>query len=389
MGSLFALFLVLMAGVLFQEVSRKAHLPWVVALMIGGFLIGPSGVGLIAEPDSTIAFLGQIGLIFLMFMAGLETRLKDFWKAIKHSTWVIILTLITSVLAGMVIGYWFGFPNITALFIGVVFISSSVAVSVPYLEDSGLINAPIGRTVVASAVTLDVISLVFLAFVMDSAVPLSPVGFPSLVVSLLGIFLVLKFILPLIKRRLQFLHEATVTEHERETQLVIAVLIGLVVLFEVIGLHPILAGFFAGIVLSDVVWTRKLMEKIRMLSYGLFIPVFFVMVGIQFNLSPIMESFKTKESLLLIISFILIPIITRYLSSFWGARIEGFSRIQSKFIAASLTPQLSTTLAVALTGQELGILDAKLTSLLVVMSIATTVVGALISQVVKKEKLFI
>ena len=142
-------FIILLAALFFSEIFYKLHLPLVVALVLAGIVIGPHGLN-IFTPDSTMNLIGGIGLMFLMFMAGLEIRPSSI-RDIKAG--VVKMSLLNGVLpffVGFGIGMYFNFGTLPSLLLGTIFISSSIAVVVPSLESLGLMQTKLGQTIIAS-----------------------------------------------------------------------------------------------------------------------------------------------------------------------------------------------------------------------------------------------
>ena len=138
------------------------------------------------------------------------------------------------------------------------------------------------------------------------------------------------------------------------------------------GLHPIIAGFFAGLVLSDSIKNSVLKEKIRTISYGVFVPTFFVIVGAETDIGVLWDF---KETSILVGAIILGSILSKFLSGWVGARMVGFDSDSSLLFAISSVPQLSTTLAVAFPSLTLGFIDQKLIAAMVALSVITVIVS--------------
>ncbi len=246
-------FMVLLATVLFSSAFRRFHLPWVLALILAGITIGPHGLALV-ELNPTIEFLGQVGLIFLMFMAGLETQLSSF-REFGHK--ILLLALLNGAIplgVGFMIGVLFDFPLISSILLGVIFMSSSVAVIVPALEETNLIKKRLGRSIVAATIMVDVASLVLLSIILQNINPVTELPLVSFYVLLSVVVIAFGYGLPRIRALIPHKrHDRDL--FESEVRLVFLMLIGTVVTFELLGLHPIIAGFFSGLVLSDSIRT--------------------------------------------------------------------------------------------------------------------------------------
>ena len=149
-------------------------------------------------------------------------------------------------------------------------------------------------------------------------------------------------------------------------------MIGVVVTFELLGLHPIIAGFFAGLVLSESIKSEILIEKLRTMSYGIFIPVFFVVIGMETNIGILTES---AAVLGLIATIVCVSVGTKFFSGWIGGKIIGFKNKEASIIGLATIPQLSTTLAVVFTAVETGLLPEELIAAMVALSIVTTLIA--------------
>lgn len=386
-ASLIPFFIVLLIAVASSEFFRRLHLPWVVALIIGGMIFGPEGFAWFSI-DSTLLFIAEIGLIFLMFMAGLETKLNHARKELAGISLVAAVNSILPFALGFAIGLLLGLDQVPALLIGIIFMSSSVAVVVPAMEAKGILHNKLGRFIISSTLIQDVMSLVLLSVLMQAqgfgvGIPLIPLY--GLVVLT---FVLLRWIVPKVNKTFISHSQDKAVEDifQKEVRWVFAILIGVVILFEILGLHPIVGAFLAGLILSDSISSDKLYAQLRTVSYGLFIPIFFVLVGAQTNLSILVQA---KGAALLVVIILLASLSSKYLSGYLGGRLAKLSKSASHLVGVASVPQLSTTLAVAFLGLERGLLSQELVTALVVLSAVTTLIGPLlISKTDTKEVVF-
>jgi len=365
-------FIVLFAGVFFSGLFKTFHLPWAVTLLIGGIIIGPQGLGFF-EVDQTINFIGQIGLIFLMFMAGLESHLSDYSGSKKKLLFISFVNGFIPFLIGFTISILLGFSATVSALIGVVFISSSVAVIIPSLESTGLIYSNLGKSIIGSIIIQDVASLILLSILLQNINPVTSLPLPVFYSLLLITIIILRWAIP----KVRWIFSVTTDEKDkiffqRELRSIFTILIGTVIVFELLGLHPIVAGFFTGFVLANSIKSEVLIEKIRTISYGLFIPTFFVVVGAQADISIL---YGSNGILLVTLLIVFGSIISKYLSGYFGFKIAGFSNNESKTFGAASIPQLSTTLAVAFTGFELGLFGQPILTSMIILSVVTTFLG--------------
>lgn len=369
MEGLLPFFLILFASVVFGTIFEKIHLPWVVALMVAGVVLGPHGFDVV-QVTPTLSFLGELGLVFVMFMAGLETKLGTFAEMEHEVLPLAFLNGFIPFLCGLLLGLVFGYGFSVALLIGIIFISSSIAIVIPSLEANGVLETKLGQAIMATSILQDVASLILLSMFLqsESTVARLPLWlfYPLLVFILIG----LKFALPLIEEWLA--GNSSQSRFQSELRVVFMVLLGTVVLFELLGLHSIIGGFFAGFVLADSVTSQKLKQKLKAMAYGVFVPTFFVVVGMEANLGVFTEA---SQGLVMAVVILLVSVGAKLFSGFFGALTVGFNKHQSVLFGVSSVPQLSTTLAATFSAMSLGLIDSALFTSFIILSVVTTLVG--------------
>ena len=380
-NTLIPFFIVLLVGVIFSETFRKLHLPWAVALIMGGIIIGPHALGLF-EPDQTVRFFAEIGLIFLMFMAGLKVSFSNF-REIKKK--ISIFTTLNGGIpfltgAGIILAFnYFGGFNYSwevAALMGVIFMSSAIAVVIPSLESSGLSKTHLGRITIASTVLEDVGSLFILSVFLRMANPDTVLSLPVFYFLVAMVLIIMRWLLP--KLRWLFSTGKEGDSFQQDIRTVFAILIGTVISFDLLGLHPIIAGFFAGMVLSDYITSDVLLGKLRTISYGLFIPIFFVVVGATTNIELL---FEANKILLLAIIITVGSASSKLFSGWFAGRISGFNNGESLIMGSATLPQLSLTLAVAFTAKELGFIGEEIIAALILFTMTTTLLGPILLSV--------
>jgi len=368
-------FLALAMGLFFSELFEKLRLPYVVALIIAGIAIGPLGLNII-QLTPTLLFFGAIGAVFLMLMAGIEVRTDILGQVEKK---VIVLAIMNGAIPA-VIGFFvaslLGFDFLTAVILGTVFISSSIAVIIPSLEERGLIDTDIGAVIIGSTVVEDMASLFILALIFQIANPTSVLPLPLFIVAFVASVVGLRYILP--RFEAWFFSERHHEKFEDELRFVIIVTVAVVVLFQFLGIEAIIAGFIVGFILSNIVRSHRLSNKLHAISYGIFIPVFLIIIGIETDLTAFIGA---SDVLIATITIIISLIASKLLSGFVASRFLGFSEKTSLLIGSSSIPQLSTTLAVAFVAAELGILDPSIGVSIVILSIVTVLIAPFLIRV--------
>jgi Kef-type K+ transport system membrane component KefB len=371
MEEFYPFFLIIFAGVFFSMVFRRMHFPWVVGLIVGGIIIGPHAFDVLQITPIT-EFIGQVGLVFLMFMAGLETKFSNFRGFRGGLVWLSFINGAVPFVVGLGIALWLGYGWIPALLVGIIFVSSSIAVVIPSLERYNLLHTRLGQSVVMTTVLQDIASLILLSFILQSVSPVTQLPLYIFYPLVGGVLILLRFIIPRISKFFTSTVGDTKDLFQQEFRATFLILMGTVIAFELLGLHPIIAGFFAGLILSDSISSSVLKDKIRAISYGVFIPTFFIIVGAQTDIGIILGS---RETIVLIVFVVFGSILSKLISGWIGAKMVGFNSDQSLLFAVSSVPQLSTTLAVAFTSLALGFIDQKLITAMVALSIVTVIVS--------------
>jgi Kef-type K+ transport system membrane component KefB len=382
MTQLLPFFLVLFASLFFSELFNRLHLPWVIALIIAGMIICPFGLDTFAPAENdTILFLSEVGLVFLMFMAGLETRLSSLNTEKLKVSLLALFNGALPFIVGFGIGQVFAYDFNTSLLLGIIFVSSSLAVVIPSLEKTKVLHTPFGQIVIATTILQDVASLILLSVFFQSVDPVTSIPLPIFYTLLIGFLAFLRYAIPKIHDKFVQKFGRQEDIFQQELRSVFVILFGTVVIFELLGLHSIIAGFFAGFVLSGHINNEILKGKLRAISYGIFIPVFFVVVGANTDLTV----FSDLESFgLLTLAVVAGSVLSKYVSGAYGARILGFSVSESRLLGASSIPQLSTTLAVVFTAQEMEIIPPEVTTAMVILSIITTFISPELLKILSK-----
>ncbi len=377
MTNFLLLFIALLVGVFFVALFKKFHLPFVASLLLGGVIIGPNGLGYF-EPNEAMSFFSELGLVFLMFMVGFEVKFSNV-KEVKKELGSLMLFRSIPFFVGFLIGMAFGYDLVVSSLIGIVFISTSVAVVVPSIEKYHLFDKKLGRTIVSAAMIEDILGLLLFSIILQEKGTeiLIPLPILYIVIFLLLVFsrmLLNKLDLNVFKNKIFILKSNKEDLFQQGLRIVFTVLIGTVVLFEFLGVHLIITSFLVGLIFSEIIENEVLIRKIRTISYSFFIPIFFIMVGANTNLKVFLDG----NTLPILGAILAGSILSKFFSGWAGAKLTGFDSKESAIFASATIPQLSTTLAVAFAGYEFGILDEKIVASMVVLSVVTALLGPLL-----------
>ncbi|PIQ76005.1 hypothetical protein COU78_03525 [Candidatus Peregrinibacteria bacterium CG10_big_fil_rev_8_21_14_0_10_49_24] len=368
--TMIGLLTILALGLIIPEIFKKtAQLPFVTSLIIIGSVFGPYGFDVI-ESNAIIEFFGFLGFTFLMLMAGLETRINDVKKSITTISILAFVNASIPFATGVVIGRVFGYGWTTSLLLGTIFVSSSVAVIIALIE-SGTVSKNTKDLMMPAFVMEDLLSMILLASIFQSINPQSTFPLPVYFMILLFSIAMLYLSIPPLAKLFMRKHVITrKTTYEDELRFVMVILIAVLLYFSALGVHPILAAFLVGILLADQVTSEEIFSKIHTLSYGLFVPIFFFVVGMEMDIT-IFTRFDFKN--VLILTVITGLIASKFISGFIAGKIVRLSSEDSTLFGTVSATQLTTTLAAAYAATTAGIFDETLVTAIVTLTITTNI----------------
>ncbi len=295
------LLVILLAAKLFAEVFSRLNIPSVLGEVVAGLIIGPSVLRFIA-PEPTFQLIAEIGILLLLFEVGLETDVGQLVKEGVRST----LVAVTGVVVPGVLGFWvsyrfFGMAVIPSLFVGGTIVATSIGITVRVLKDLNQHLSRMARIVLGAAVLDDVIGVVVLAVLYDFAVKGTvSVAATARILVFISAFLLLAPVLAKLFVPLMAKAASSGRTKGMVPTIIISLILGLAVISRSVGAPAILGSFAAGIALarrfflplgaSIEHYSHQLAEKIEESItpiIDLFVPVFFVMVGVSINLRVI------------------------------------------------------------------------------------------------------
>ncbi|WP_026563729.1 cation:proton antiporter [Bacillus sp. UNC41MFS5] len=356
--------IILFASKIAGDISVKLGQPSVLGKLLIGVIIGPAVLGLISE-TKTLADLSQIGVILLMFIAGLETDIHEFRRTWKASTFVGISGIIVPLLAGFLSGVLLNMTTIEALFLGLLLSATSVSISVQALKELNKIQSKEGTTILGAAVIDDVLVIIALAFLMSMAgdeVNLSMMIIKK-VLFFSGAILVAWKIVPWLLKKFAPLK---VTESLVTGALIICFLF--VYAAELTGVAGIIGAYIAGVAISQTNYKNEIFKKVETISYSIFVPVFFTSIGLSVSFDGI------SQHLGLMLGLSILAILTKLIGAAAGAKMARFSWKNSLGIGAAMVSRGEVALIIATIGLETNLITEELFAVLVVVVLVTTIV---------------
>lgn len=376
MSALLEILVVLLSVKVAGQVSRWLGQPSVLGKLLVGVLVGPALLGWV-HPGPLMAELSEIGVILLMFLAGLETNLQDFRRSALAATLVAVGGVILPFVGGWGIATAWGYAGATAIFTGVLLVATSVSISAQTLRELGRLKSKPGVTILAAAVLDDVLGIIVLSVVLGAlgggaaeAAGGHGGGGPIwlLLVKIVGFFVAAGLagwhVLPhLVRGFAKFRVGAPLLTAG------IATALGFAYVAELAGLAGIIGAYLAGLMLSRVDFKDRLMHDVEHTAFGFFVPFFFVSVGLSAEFAGLSGSF-----LIFVLVLVVVAVITKIVGCGVGAKLSGFTMQESVGIGSGMVARGEVGLIVATLGLEQGLLAPELYTAMVVVSLLTTLV---------------
>lgn len=374
-GFLAILGVLLFFGLLLPRLLKPLHLPFATSLILVGALLGPHGAALFA-PDPGLTLFGFLGATFQMLLAGTEAQALGIRPRERPLTRVLALNGLVPGIAGVAIARVFGYGWTPSLFVGIIFLSSSIMLVFGIVGALQLDRTTAGRLVKRVSVVEDLAASV-LAFVLFRALEPNP-RFPLPILGglIVSSVLVLRMFLPeVVAFFFARLEERGGDDHEARLRFVIALMLMVIFAYSLLDVHPVIAAFLVGFTLAEVPGAPALRERLQTLGYALFIPVFFFVVGLETDLTLLI---RLGAGDLLTASLLAGAVGSKVVTGFAGARWIGLDARESAFFAVASTVKLTVPLSATYVARDLGILDAELFSAIVIVSVVTSMFAPLI-----------
>jgi len=353
------------AALFFPRFLRRFHIPWVTAVILAGIFLGPYGLGW-ASSGEVMDFLSTIGIVFLMFTAGLDTKFSVLKKAGKDVLYFTLLNICVPFASGFFVGYFSNIGVFPSLLLAVCFSSSSVGVIAPMLRELK-VESKVKSTLMSAVFLEDVISLILLSVLLNAITPISSVPLELFPIALFAFLLIVLYLIPILQEWL-FYWESKEDAFAGQIRGVMVTLALVALMAELIGVHAMVGGFLAGLTLSDILAKRnKLQENFFAISYGFLIPIFLLNLGMTTNITTLFAPGDALFTFIIVVTLI----ATKSLSGFLGARLAGFPSRTSWGMGFMTSAQMSTTLATASLGLKYGIFTEDILTALVILSIVS------------------
>lgn len=368
-------FLIVMAIILITPlISERLKLPGIIGIIIGGMLIGPHGFGLLEDNDR-IQFLSTIGLVYLMFSAGLEVDINQFMKVRARALIFGFLTFIFPQLMGMGLGYILGLDWLGMILLGSAFASHTL-IAFPILTKLGVTRNEAVAVTTGATVLTDIGAFIVLAVVLGGKTGGGiTVGYFIQLLVMLSIFTaVIIFGLPRLgKIVFQFLKVRAL-----EFQFVIVALFVAAFVAEVIGVHEVVGAFIAGLAVNSMLPRHSpVTSHVLFIGESFFIPVFLLYSGL---ITDPLTFLKSPETIVVAIGVTIVAYVSKFIAAWITAKIYKYTKSEFWTVYGLSHAQAAVTIPTLVIGLETGLFDSTLFNAAILMILLTSITSPLIVQ---------
>ena len=374
--------IILLSTKIFSLLSQKVNMPQVVGTLLVGVLLGPSCLNILHETDF-LTKSAEIGVIFLMFLAGLDTDFDDL-KATGKSAVIIAFVGVLIPLGSGFLTYFLFFHGerpdtmifLESAFVGIVLTATSVSITVETLREMGKLKGKMGTSILGAAIIDDILGIIALTVITSFTVP----GVEIMVV-LLKIFLFFVFIAVCGFFVFRLFRKLEIVYGTKKRVAIYAVVFCLLLSYisEVyFGVADITGAYFAGLILCNVTETKSyIASKINITSYMFFTPIFFASIGIKTVITGM-----SQELILFTLALLIVAILSKIVGCGLGAKICGFSNMDSFAIGVGMISRGEVALIVAQKGEQAGLISSTLFPAIVLVVIVTTLITPILLKAV-------
>lgn len=368
------------------ELFRRMKQPALVGELLAGVILGPSLLAIL-DPGDSMTILANVAVFFLIFMAGLELNLSEIRKSSKSALVLAIVGFTIPFVSGYYTSVFFGLGQIQSLFVGLLLSITAIPVSSMILMEFGILKSKIGTTVITAALINDIMAMIVFSMILIYPTD-SHTSFDYAEVGLMGakiaiFFAVLAMVVFVMKKTNitsekvePIIQKLKTKEASVGILLSMGIAVGLFAHYS--NLHFIIGAFFAGLIFGSKFWGEKThnhnSKLISGITYGFFAPLFFVFIGLEFDLTSLTNSIP------LLLALLAVAVASKIVGGFLAARITKFSNQESIAIGCLMNGRGMVEMAIASIGYSMGIIDATLFSVVIAIGFITTIITPVIAK---------
>lgn len=371
--------LILLSTKLFALLTKSIKMPQVVGSLFAGLILGPAVLNVISETEF-IKQIAELGVIILMFMAGLETDISELKNSWKTSLVIASLGALVPFIGGFLVATAFNQPVtehifLQNLFMGVVLTATSVSITVETLKEIGKISTRAGNAILGAALIDDIIGIVGLTIVTSLAG--SEVSINAVLGKIVAFF-VLAGVVGIITKKV---FAKWVNKYTKDLRRFVVVSFALCLILSYtaehyFGVAGITGAFIAGLIIANTSHTHYIEMRFETLSYMLLSPIFFASIGLQVVMPEL-----TSEIILFIVVLTVVAIVAKILGCWIASRLCKYSNIEALQIGTGMVSRGEVALIMLSQGVPLGLVEDVIFAPVVIMVIITTILSPILLKV--------
>lgn len=364
-------FLILVIILISPFLLKRLKIPGIIGLIISGIIIGPNGLNLL-EKNSAVDLFSTIGLLYLMFIAGLDLDLNEFrrnkFRSITFGAFTFFVPLLLGVPACF---YILGYDLTASVLIGSMFATHTL-IAYPIVSKFNISRNEAVAVTVGGTIITDTAVLLILAVIIGSANGEVSGGFwIQMLISVVIFIFVMFFIIPKIAKWFFSKLESEKTSH---FIFVLSIVFFSAFMAEMAGLEPIIGAFGAGLAVNRFIpHNSLLMNRLEFVGNSLFIPFFLISVGMIVDVSVL---FKGPQAIFIAVTLTLVALAGKWIAAFFTQIVFRYSRIQRRLIFGLSSSHAAATLAVILIGYKTGIIDENVLNGTIILILITCIVAS-------------
>lgn len=374
--------LILLSTKLLGIATKKFNMPQVVGALLAGLLLGPAVLNIIKETNFIIS-LSELGVIVLMFTAGLESDINELKKTGKASFIIALIGVIVPLIGGFGVAYLFNKPELVAsdascsimlqnIFIGVILTATSVSITVETLRELGKLSTNVGNAILGAAVIDDVLGIIALTIIISTADQ-------SVNIGIVFLKIIAFFVCSLVVGVLFFkIFEGITGRYQRDMRrfVILAFVFCLLMSYcseKFFGVADITGAYIAGLILSSSKYQEYMGRRFDVVSYVLLSPIFFASVGLKVVIPKM-----SLAVVLFAVSLVIIAVLTKIIGCGLGAKMCSFTNKESLQIGVGMISRGEVALIVATKGASVGLMSSALFGPVIIVVVVTTIVSPIL-----------
>ena len=381
--------LILLSTKVLGLLTRRFKMPQVVGALLAGVILGPAVLNTLSDVDF-ITKMSEVGVIVLMFTAGMETDIKELKKTGAASFIIALIGVLVPLGGGFLLAHFFNGPDLSQgatasiflqnMFIGVILTATSVSITVETLKEMGKLNTRAGNAILGAAIIDDILGIIALTIITSMADPNVNIGIVLLKV-------VAFFVFAGVAGVLFFLFFRKLQNHYHKDMrrfVILAFVFCLLISYcaeEFFGVADITGAFIAGLIISNTQRAPYIASRFETLSYTLISPVFFASIGLKMVMPEMTTSIIVFSILLMVIA-----VLTKIVGCGLGAKLCHFTTRESVQVGVGMISRGEVALIVATKGAALGLMSDSFMGPIILTVVLTTVIAPVLLKIAFSDK---